>query len=300
LSEINGFLLVNKPLNFTSFDVIAKVRKAFNIKKVGHTGTLDPLATGLMVIGIGRATRFLEFHTGHTKEYEAEITFGSTSETYDNEGPLTQLKITNYELRIEDIKSCIVKNFLGEIEQIPPKYSALKINGEKYCNLTRRGIEVDIEAKKRKITIYENDIIDFSWPKLKLRIKCSSGTYIRSIAHDLGKTLKCGGYLSGLNRTMVENFKLEDAKKIEDISKNNLLPFDVGLDFKRVNLNKKSVQKLQYGQKLNLKTLLSESDYNSNLSKIKNDKFVQIYLDNEFQGIAEISGDILKAKKMIV
>ena len=286
-----GFLLVNKPLNWTSFDVIAKIRKKFNIKKVGHTGTLDPLATGLMVIGLGTATRFLEFHVGHNKEYEAEVTFGAISETYDAEGPISPSEITK-EPKLEDIQQCIDKSFLGEIEQIPPKYSALKINGEKYCNLVRQGKEVDIEAKKRRITIFENEIISYEWPKLKIRVKCSSGTYIRSIANDLGEALGCGGYLSGLHRTMVEDFEIKDAKVVESLTEQDLLPFESGLEFEKIELNEEAIQRLKFGQRINLEeTPITNSE--------ERDLF-QIFLKNTFCGIAEIQKGVLKPKKMVI
>lgn len=283
----SGFLLINKPLHWTSFDVIAVLRKKLNIKRIGHTGTLDPLATGLMVIGVGEATKFLEFHTGHNKEYIAEITFGAASETYDSEGPL-QSTMINDQLSIsrEDIENTINKHFLGEIEQVPPKYSALKINGEKYCNLVRQGKEVDIEAKKRKITIFENEILRFEYPQLTLRIACSTGTYIRSIAHDLGQALGCGGYLSALHRTQVDIFRVEDAKDPKEIETSDFLALNSGLEFETLNIDESTLKRLQVGQKIEIPN--------------RENAFVKVYKNDTFYGVAEIRDGFLRAKKILV
>jgi tRNA pseudouridine55 synthase len=309
MTKTQGFLLINKPLNYTSFDVIACLRKILNIKKIGHTGTLDPLATGLMVIGVGQATRFLEFHTGHSKEYIAEVTFGKTSETYDAEGPLEDTGVHAKIPRLEIEKA--LENFRGEIEQIPPKYSALKINGQKYCNLVRQGKEVDIEIKKRKVEILYCEILDYEWPILRLKIGCSSGTYIRSIAHDLGSILACGGYLSGLNRTKVEDFDIQDSKSLEEVSEKDFMALNAGLSFPHLELNMEDIQKLQHGQKLsslchsreggNLdQQRKPEESFPPSLSKgdISKSQYLQVFHNNHFYGVVEEVDSLFKPKKM--
>jgi len=287
---LNGFLLVDKPSGITSFGVIAIIRKKFGMKKVGHTGTLDPLATGLMVVGIGKATKFLEFHTIHDKEYEAEITLGKISETYDAEGPITTTNSINIKPTIKEIESAL-NEFRGEIEQIPPKYCALKVNGEKLCNLVRRGKQVNANIKKRKITIYKNVIISYKYPVLKLRISCSSGTYIRSIAHDLGQTLSSGAYLSNLRRTKIDKLDIKKAKEIEFLTEKDILPMNLSLDFPIIELNYGHIERLKFGQRISLTK--------EGIKVPINNKYLQIYLGTEFQGIAEIKGEILKAKKMV-
>ena len=286
IKNLQGFFLINKPLNYTSFDVIKFIRKKFNIKKVGHTCTLDPLATGLMVVGVGQALRFIEFHSGHTKEYQAEITFGKISETYDSEGPFRVVSSAKEFLK-KDLEF-ILKKFQGEIEQIPPKYSALKIKGEKYCNLVRTGKEVDILAKKRKVTIYKNKIIDFSWPRVVLEISCSAGTYIRSIANDLGQITGCGAYLSALKRTKVDNFSLKNTKNLEDLTVTDLLPLDIGIDFPKLELTIKNIKDLQHGRQVVC------------FGKEESDKqYFKIYCQNKFFGIVKKTGTDLRAKKII-
>jgi len=288
MQNVSGFLLIDKPLHYTSFDVIRDVRKYFQIKKVGHTGTLDPLATGLMCIGIGQATRFLEFHVGHTKEYIAEITFGAVSETYDAEGPVCVSE--NKKQIIKGDIEAVLDMFRGEIEQIPPKYSALKINGQKLCNLVRAGKEVDVSIKKRKVTLFKNEILEFDEEsqKLKLCISCSSGTYIRSIAHDLGQVLECGAYLSALQRTKIDDFCLENAHKLSDLKKDFLLPFESGLDFPVLQIHAEQSKQLHYGQ------VLETSEFSVKFTE----QYYQVFLDEEFHGVVEYKKGRVYPKKM--
>ncbi len=211
---LDGLLVINKPQNWTSFDVVAKIRNKLNVKKVGHTGTLDPMATGVLVLCLGKATKLAQKITDTDKEYIAEVTFGATSTTDDAEGVIS--KITNYELRItnlEEIKK-VLKKFTGIIMQVPPIFSAKKIKGQRAYKLAREGKEVKLEP--REVTVNEIEILDYEWPVLSLRIACGKGTYIRSIARDLGQELGVGGYLTALQRTRVGQYQLDQAVTIEE------------------------------------------------------------------------------------
>lgn len=211
--ELGEILNINKPVGWTSFDVVKKIRGQLNIKKVGHAGTLDPFATGVLLICTGRATKKVEDLMNLKKEYIARIEFGKTTDSYDLTGTIVSERSAD-NLELENIKQ-VIKQFDGEIYQTPPMYSAVKVNGERLYKLARRG-EV-VERKPRKIRIYQTDVIDFRNPFLKLRIVCSRGTYIRALANDMGEILGCGGYLTSLTRTRVGDYKLEDSFEIKDL-----------------------------------------------------------------------------------
>lgn len=214
-----SFLLIDKPKNITSHDVIYKVRKITGIKKVGHAGTLDPNATGLLVIGVGREStkKLHKMTTGFSKTYEAELTLGESRDTLDSEGKVTY-KNSEVVPDLLEIKE-VVKSFLGKQKQAPPLFSAIKIGGKKAYDLARRGKEVVLEA--RDIEITEIDIMQYKYPKLILNVTVSAGTYIRSLARDIGEKLKTGAYLSNLRRTKVGNFDISDAVLLEDMNTDN-------------------------------------------------------------------------------
>jgi len=223
---MNGFLNIYKPKGISSFDVIRQLRRITGIKKIGHCGTLDPLATGVLVVAIGEATKLLEYLLKMDKSYRAEIVLGKSSVTFDAEGidegecenigrdDLSVFDKTGFSGKLgrNDIENLIEKKFLGVIDQVPPKYSALKIGGKRACDLVREGKEV--EMKSRKVNIYGVEIVEYKWPRLVLDVNCGSGTYIRSFANDLGEELGCGGYLSGLERTRVGDFLIENSHEI--------------------------------------------------------------------------------------
>ncbi len=211
--ELGEILNINKPVGWTSFDVVKKIRGQLNIKKVGHAGTLDPFATGVLLICTGRATKKVEDLMNLKKEYIARIEFGKTTDSYDLTGTILSERSAD-NLELENINQ-VIKQFHGEIYQTPPMYSAVKVNGERLYKLARRG-EV-VERKPRKIRIYQTDVIDFRNPVLKLRIVCSRGTYIRALANDMGEILGCGGYLTALTRTRIGDYKLEDSFEIKDL-----------------------------------------------------------------------------------
>jgi tRNA pseudouridine55 synthase len=207
---MNQILIINKPVGLTSMDVIRRIRKKYNIKKAGHAGTLDPLASGILIICTGKETKNIQSFMNMEKEYITIINLSAFSETDDAEGQLTTVNI-NQIPTIEEITH-ILKNFIGEIDQTPPKYSAIKINGQPAYKRVRNGEQV--ELKSRKVKIEKIEIIDYKWPELKINVICQKGTYIRSLARDLGIALKTGGYLQELSRTRIGNFKLENAELI--------------------------------------------------------------------------------------
>ncbi len=214
-------ILIDKPLTWSSFDVVNKIRyaiKKYEQKKkvkVGHAGTLDPLATGLLILCSGKMTKQIEDFQGQEKEYVAQITFGFTTASYDLESELeNQKEVSN--LTLEKIESAL-KDFQGEIDQVPPIFSAVQVNGKRAYQSAREGEEVKL--KSRKVTISELEIIESNLSEneaiISLRIVCSKGTYIRSLAHDLGQKLETGAHLSGLRRTKIGDFNIEEAQTIE-------------------------------------------------------------------------------------
>ncbi len=214
-SAISGILIVDKPAGMTSHDVVSVIRKGTGLRRIGHTGTLDPRASGVLVILIGPAVRLSEYLVCDRKGYEAMIRFGSISDTYDGDGNVIQTGSEAPENE-DDIMDAM-ESFVGEITQVPPAYSAIKIHGQKAYDLARKGEEVHLEG--RKVTVYSFDFIEYVRPELTADIICSSGTYIRSIANDLGQKLGCGAYLSGLRRTMSGNFTLRNAVPLADLQK---------------------------------------------------------------------------------
>jgi tRNA pseudouridine55 synthase len=209
--EEGRVLLIDKPLHWTSFDAVRKIRNSIGIKKVGHAGTLDPLATGLLIICTGKFTKKINEMMIKEKTYTGTITIGATTPTYDKESdPENHSEFSNV---TEELIENATKEFTGLILQKPPIYSAIKKNGTALYELARRGDDVDPEA--REVTIHEFHITQISLPDIHFLIKCSTGTYIRSIAHDLGKALGCGGYLSELRRTAIGEYTVEDALSID-------------------------------------------------------------------------------------
>ena len=201
----DGVLLIHKPYGITSFDVVARVRRLYGTKKVGHTGTLDPIATGLLPVLVGRAVKASEFLTEKDKEYIAGLRLGLTTDTEDITGT-----VLSESESIPDAETVIrtAKTFTGEIMQIPPMYSALKVGGEKLVDLARKGIVIERQA--RPITVHELDI-EGSSADYTMRVFCSKGTYIRTLSTDIGKKLNCGGVLSALHRTRCGRFSIDDS-----------------------------------------------------------------------------------------
>jgi len=209
----NGILNVNKPSGCTSFSIVALVRRLTGEKRVGHAGTLDPAATGVLPVCLGQATRITEYLHDCSKEYVALIEFGTTTDTFDREGKVTCSKDTAI-VTLQLIEKSLM-SFQGTIQQVPPAYSALKINGRQSYELAREGIPVSHQPRKVRIDLIE--ILGFERPSLKIKIRCSKGTYIRSLANDLGEMLGCGAYLKDLVRTAYGPFTLDCSISVDDV-----------------------------------------------------------------------------------
>ena len=210
--NVSGVIVVDKPLGLTSHDVVQVVRKGVGLRRVGHTGTLDPRASGVLVVLIGPAVRLSEYVSASDKRYQATIRLGSATDTYDTEGKITLISKVNV---TENEFAEQLSLFVGEIEQTPPPFSAVKVQGRKAYELSRKGL--DVELKPRKIHVYRLDILDWDVPDVIIDVYCSSGTYVRSLAHDLGKVLGCGAHLVGLRRTKSGRFTLRDANQLDKL-----------------------------------------------------------------------------------
>ena len=209
---INGIIIVNKETGFTSHDVVAKLRGICGQKKIGHTGTLDPAATGVLPVCLGSGTKLCDMLTDRDKEYVAELLLGVETDTQDTTGSvLRESPVTVTEEEVS--RACL--SFLGDYDQIPPMYSALKVDGKKLYELARAGKEV--ERKARRVRILELEILEMRLPVVKLRVVCSKGTYIRTLCSDIGQKLGCGGAMQSLQRTKVGRFRLEDALTLGDL-----------------------------------------------------------------------------------
>jgi tRNA pseudouridine55 synthase len=217
--SMNKILLIDKPADWTSFDVVAKIRGAARAAtgnkkiKVGHAGTLDPFATGLLIVLIDKETKNQDNYMKQDKEYLATLKLGETSTTGDPEGIIEEFSISNSQFSIPDIEE-VFKQFLGEISQIPPIYSAIKVDGKRAYDLARTG--ENPVMKPRNVTIHSLRIDNYTYPELKIVVSCSSGTYIRTLAEDIGKALGTGAYLTALRRTKIGDFDVKDALTVEE------------------------------------------------------------------------------------
>ncbi len=210
----NGILNINKPEGWTSQDVVAKLRGRLHIRRVGHTGTLDPMATGVLPVCFGKATRIIEYYDDDFKTYEAEMKLGMVTDTLDSTG--TVLETKPVDVSEEDVIQAI-DSFRGWITQIPPKYSALKLNGKPLYKYAREGVEVEIKSRKIYVADIQPMKVDLRENRILFRVTCSKGTYIRTICDDIGKKLGCGGTMTALQRTQSGCFRVEDARTLPEI-----------------------------------------------------------------------------------
>ncbi len=210
---VSGVLVIDKPVGLTSHDVVQIVRRGTGIRRAGHTGTLDPRASGVLVVLVGPAVRLSEYVSASDKRYQATIRLGATTDTYDEEGIITtsQTDVDVNNIPEEQFDE-ILQQFVGEIEQVPPPYSAVKVKGRRAYDMARNGEEVELEP--RKINVYSLEILEWAPPEAVVDVYCSSGTYVRSLAHDLGKAIGTGAYLVGLRRTKSGRFTLRDAVQL--------------------------------------------------------------------------------------
>lgn len=281
-----GFLSVYKPVGKTSHDVVAYFRKLLKIKKIGHTGTLDPFAEGVLPICIGNSTRLIEY-LPDDKAYLAFVQFGKATDSYDIEGNV--IFQSDKKVAKEDVEQAL-KKIEGDIEQLPPIYSAIKVNGKKLYEYAREGKSVEI--KPRKVTIYKIELKNFDYDNqvAQVYVECSKGTYIRSIANDLGQVLGCGGYLTRLIRTKAGKFLLENSKKMEDFSskeivENNLIEPISMLNYETYSLNDSEKIDISNG-----KPLLNKS--------IKNAENLILVYNDCIKAIASSCNGCIKVKKV--
>ena len=211
---MNGIIIIDKPQEWTSNDVVSRLRRVFNTRRIGHGGTLDPMATGVLPVFVGRATRGVEFFEHAEKTYETVLRFGITTDTEDTTGKI----LTEQEVHLtrEELEA-VLPRFRGEIMQVPPMYSALKVNGQKLYDLARKGREV--ERQPRPITIHELTLMDFAGNVAKLRVRCSKGTYIRTLCKDIGQALGCGGCMAELRRVQAGEYTLEGSVPLYELLK---------------------------------------------------------------------------------
>lgn len=281
-----GVINIYKPKGMTSHDVVGILRKKLNIKQVGHTGTLDPFAEGVLPVCVGKATRLIEYFDDD-KEYLATVQFGSQTTTYDLEGNITQtssIKITQTNLEKA------LEIFQGEILQTPPIYSAIKVNGKKLYEYAREGKEVKIEP--RKVTIYKIELKNFDELKqqAEITIKCSKGTYIRSIANDLGVNLGCFGHLVKLIRTQAGKFVVENSVQLDDLDIKNKIQSPLeALSLPQINVNDIMHERISHG--MSIKT---------NTDKIKIGDFLILIYNNNIDAIGVFDGECIKIKKVFI
>ena len=214
-SPLDGALLIDKPATWTSHDVVAKVRNTFRLEKVGHCGTLDPMATGLLVLVLGKATKLSERFMAADKVYEGAMRLGESTDSYDADGEVTQERLIPL-LSLAELNEA-AKGFLGDQQQIPPMVSAIKVGGKQLYKLARQGVEIPREP--RLVHIYTYKFSEYEEPFAYFRVSCTKGTYIRSLAHDLGEKLGCGAHLSRLRRLSSGRFEVADAAALEDVLK---------------------------------------------------------------------------------
>jgi tRNA pseudouridine55 synthase len=257
---LDGILVVDKPEGLTSHDVVDRVREISGLQKIGHTGTLDPFATGVLVLCIQRATKIAGFLSALDKEYEGEMTLGTVSSTYDVQG---EKKLVAQEIRVDRTRiEKEIDKFRGEILQTPPLYSAVKLKGKKLYQYAREGKEV--RPKPRRVTVYEFKIVSFKLPLLRFRTRVSSGTYVRSLCHELGQALGCGAYCSALRRTRVGHFSLPDAVTLIQLEAkpkclhDHLIKISHGLQhLPSLRIKPASLKKVSTGQSLTSNDLVS-------------------------------------------
>ncbi|NTW43059.1 MAG: tRNA pseudouridine(55) synthase TruB [Anaerolineaceae bacterium] len=253
-NDVSGVLVVDKPIGMTSHDVVQIIRKGTNIRRAGHTGTLDPRASGVLVILVGPAVRLSEYVSASDKRYQAVIQLGTTTDTFDADGRvLSTTAVDISEKQFNDV----LQSFVGEIQQVPPPYSAVKVKGKKAYELAREGEEVDLEP--RMINVYNLELLEWAPPEAVIDVYCSSGTYVRSLAHDLGEKLGCGAHLIGLRRTKSGRFTLRDAvplRKLRESFDDNswsehLIPAAEALsDWPAIDLTPEELDIVKHGRRI--------------------------------------------------
>lgn len=290
---MDGILNILKPPSVTSFDIVKKIRSLVQTKRVGHTGTLDPDAVGVLPICLGKATRLVEYMMDDQKFYRAEITLGQVTDTQDSQGQV----IATTEIPEIDLKQLtdLVSDFLGEQKQIPPMVSAVKYQGKRLYQLARQGIEVP--RQPRRIKIYSLNILRWERPRLWIDVSCSKGTYIRTLAHDIGQTLGCGAHLSYLIRTGTGEFTLEESVTIKEVQKaigekglaELLLPIDWGIGtFPKVMIKEEILKKALNGVKL------QAGDYEKYPENLSFGQLIRVYSRDRFISLSKVVDPVVQ------
>jgi len=300
---MDGILNINKPAGQTSFSVVARIRRLSSERRVGHAGTLDPAATGVLPVCLGKGTRIIEFLVDTTKRYLAEIELGTATDTYDSTGQITRRADPSGITR-EQLEAAII-SFRGNIRQIPPMYSAVKHQGQPLYKLARAGIE--IERKSRPVTIHHLEILDWQKPVINMEVECSKGTYIRTLAHDLGESLGCGAHLKSLVRTGCGGFDIKDSISMPELEEafhhgywqQYVHPIDKALSHQRaIVVNEATEEMIRQGKPV---TLADNNGRNGNGGTIQ--KHCRAYsLDGRFLAVLEnISGEnVWQPKKVLI
>lgn len=278
---MDGVIIINKPKGYTSHDVVNIVRKQLNMKKVGHTGTLDPNATGVLPILVGQATKISKYLIEHKKTYIATIELGEKRDTGDSEGNIIESDSNIKEFDISIIKQ-VLQSFLGKQKQIPPMYSAIKLNGKKLYEYARSGQEVKVEP--REIEIYKMELIEYKNNRIEFKVECSKGTYIRTLCENIAEKLGTIGYMKELQRTSVDKFKIKDSINLEELSKDEAQKRIITIEniFKekeKVYLNGKGVELFLNGVQL---------------TRELEDGVYRVYNNNNFIGLGIIKNKLLK------
>lgn len=278
---MDGIIVINKEKGYTSHDVVAKLKKKLNISKVGHTGTLDPIATGVLPILIGKGTKFSKYLINHDKIYEAQIELGKKTDTADIEGKIIEEKNVDTEYIKQNLTN-VLEGFIGKQEQIPPMYSAIKKNGKKLYEYARKGEKVEVEP--RKIEIYKIKLIEYKENNIKFIVSCSKGTYIRSLCEDIAEKLNTVGYMKNLKRLQVGEFNIDCAIKIDEINIENYDKYlytleDILKESPKLNLSSKKLNLFLNGVQL---TVQNENG------------LYKIYVDNKFIGSGTVKNNLLK------
>lgn len=288
---MQGIINLYKPKGISSFGAVAAVRKLTGIKKVGHTGTLDPMASGILPICIGSGTKFSDYIMAGEKTYIADLKLGITTDTYDMEGKV--LSSAEVNAGIDEIANVIL-SFIGVQNQLPPMFSAIKKDGIKLYDLARQGIE--IERELRKIEIFNIEILDISLPYVKLSVNCSKGTYIRSLCKDIGEKIGCGGIMSSLERTENGFFKIEDSINLQDLNKDNINDYIRPIDSALINY-----PPLDFDTKYKKLLLNGVSIDNDNLINQLIDKEVyRVYIEGSFIGLGKKELNYFKMIRLLI
>lgn len=290
---MNGVINIFKPKGMTSFDVVREVKKVCSTGKVGHTGTLDPEATGVLPVCIGRATKIIDYIMDSRKVYEVEFKLGIKTSTYDDEGEILETRETKH-LTDDEILQAI-KGFLGEYSQVPPMYSALKQNGVRLYTLARQGIEVKREG--RNITIYNIENIKIDNPFVSMKVTCSKGTYVRSLCYDIGEKLGVYATMTELNRAETSVFKQEDSINIKNLTSENysehLISIEEALNhYDRININHKYAKLLVNGVRV------GDTRYTND--KVENEKLYRVYDGEKFLGLGSKNNEGFKITKLLI